>query len=40
LRPETIENRWDILYEKYPEVYDEFASVPYKPDWVVFLGKI
>ncbi len=28
-RPETIENRWDILYRDYPEVYEEFASVPY-----------
>jgi ubiquinone/menaquinone biosynthesis C-methylase UbiE len=27
-RPESIENRWDILYRDYPEVYDEFASVP------------
>jgi len=40
LRPKTIENRWDILYKEYPEVYDEFASVPYKPNWVVFLSKI
>ena len=28
-RPETIENRWDILYRDYPDVYEEFASVPY-----------
>ncbi len=27
-RPQTIENRWDILYRDFPEVYDEFASVP------------
>jgi ubiquinone/menaquinone biosynthesis C-methylase UbiE len=40
LRPKTVENRWDILYKEYPEVYDEFASVPYEPDWVTFLGKI
>jgi len=40
LKPETIENRWDILYREYPEVYDEFASVPYRPNWVAFLGKI
>jgi ubiquinone/menaquinone biosynthesis C-methylase UbiE len=34
-RPETIENRWDILYRDYPEVYEEFASVPYSgPGWV------
>jgi ubiquinone/menaquinone biosynthesis C-methylase UbiE len=26
-RPETIENRWDILYRDYPEVYEEFSSV-------------
>lgn len=29
--PETIENRWDILYHEYPEVYDHFASLPYSP---------
>lgn len=29
---ETIENRWDILYRDYPEIYDKFASFPYKPD--------
>jgi ubiquinone/menaquinone biosynthesis C-methylase UbiE len=35
MRPETIENRWDILYRDYPEVYEEFASVPYRgPGWV------
>jgi len=27
---ETIENRWDILYRDYPEVYDRFASAEYK----------
>ncbi len=30
-RPETLEGDWDRLYREYPEVYDEFASVPYKP---------
>ena len=30
-RPLSIENRWDILYRDYPEIYDEFVSVPYKP---------
>ncbi len=30
IKPETIENRWDILYRDYPEVYDKFASVPGK----------
>jgi ubiquinone/menaquinone biosynthesis C-methylase UbiE len=29
--PETIENRWDMLYQDYPEVYDRFASFPYSP---------
>lgn len=24
---ETVENRWDILYRDYPEVYEEFASI-------------
>jgi ubiquinone/menaquinone biosynthesis C-methylase UbiE len=27
----TVENRWDLLYSDYPEVYREFASVPGKP---------
>jgi AraC family transcriptional regulator len=26
-RPETIENRWDILYRDYPEVYEEWTKV-------------
>lgn len=30
-RPESIENRWDILYHDYPEVYEAFSSVPYHP---------
>lgn len=30
-RPESIENRWDILYRDYPEVYEEFSNVPYHP---------
>lgn len=30
-RPESIENRWDILYRDYPEVYDAFMSVHYRP---------
>ena len=30
-RPETIENRWDILYRDYPEVYEAFSNVPYSP---------
>ena len=30
-KPLTIENRWDILYRDFPEVYDEFAAVPKDP---------
>jgi len=30
-RPESIENRWDILYAEYPEVYEAFMNVPYQP---------
>jgi ubiquinone/menaquinone biosynthesis C-methylase UbiE len=30
-RPESIENRWDILYRDYPEVYDAFSKTPYHP---------
>ena len=30
-RVETIENRWDILYRDYAEVYEAFASVPKTP---------
>jgi len=30
-KPESIENRWDVLYRDYPEVYDEFAVVPRAP---------
>lgn len=30
-RPESIENRWDILYRDYPETYEEFISAPYHP---------
>lgn len=33
----TIENRWDILYRDYPEVYDRFGSFPYEPDPVEYL---
>jgi ubiquinone/menaquinone biosynthesis C-methylase UbiE len=30
-RPESIENRWDILYRDYPEVYESFSNTPYHP---------
>jgi ubiquinone/menaquinone biosynthesis C-methylase UbiE len=29
--PLTIENRWDILYRDFPEIYDEFTAVPKEP---------
>ena len=32
--PLTIENDWDLLYKKYPEIYDEFASISKKPKWI------
>lgn len=37
--PETIEHRWDILYQDYPEVYDRFASFPYSPRPVEVLAS-
>ncbi len=30
-RPESLENRWDILYRDYPEVYEAFSNTPYYP---------
>jgi ubiquinone/menaquinone biosynthesis C-methylase UbiE len=36
---ETIENRWDILYAEYPEVYDRFARFPYRPTTAEFLAR-
>ena len=30
-RPESIENRWDILYSDFPEVYEAFSNTPYHP---------
>ena len=30
-RPESIENRWDILYRDFPEVYEAFSNTPYHP---------
>jgi SAM-dependent methyltransferase len=29
--PETIDNAWDVLYRDDPEIYDAFASFPYRP---------
>lgn len=40
-RPETIENRWDILYRDYPEVYDQLASVEDRgKKWIDHARKI
>jgi len=38
--PETIENRWDILYRDYPEIYDKFSSFVYKPTWHEEINKM
>lgn len=38
-RPISVENRWDILYRDYPEVYDEFANVPYEPGMMSVLHE-
>jgi SAM-dependent methyltransferase len=38
-RPISIENRWDILYRDYPEIYDEFANVPYEPKMIDILHE-
>src|SRR3989344_2064358 len=37
---ETIENKWDLLYRDYPEIYDEFASISKKPDVVAIIKKM
>ena len=39
-RPESIENRWDILYRDYPEVYDAFSNAPYHPTVYEQLARI
>lgn len=38
-RPLSIENRWDVLYRDYPELYDEFANVPYRPKKIDILHE-
>ncbi len=39
-RPESIENRWDILYRDYPEVYEAFSNTPYHPTVYEQLSEI
>ena len=29
--PETLDGDWNRLYDEFPDVYDEFASVEHKP---------
>ncbi len=39
-RPLTIENRWDVLYRDYPEVYEAFASIPKTPSWLDVVDRL
>ena len=39
-RPLSVENRWDILYRDYPEVYEEFSGTPYHPAIYEELPKV
>lgn len=39
-KPISLEGRWDILYRDYPEIYDEFAQMPKKPDLLEHLSGI
>jgi len=38
-RPDTIENRWDILYRDYPEVYEDWARIPTRPTFVQVIDQ-
>ncbi|MBN1815421.1 MAG: hypothetical protein JXA14_26550 [Anaerolineae bacterium] len=39
-KPESLEGRWDLLYHDYPEVYEEFESIPKAPDLIdVFAAR-
>jgi ubiquinone/menaquinone biosynthesis C-methylase UbiE len=38
-RPETIENRWDILYRDYPDVYEEWGRIEKHPDAVDVINQ-
>ncbi len=38
--PETIENRWDIFYQDYPEIYDRFGRIPKRPTAVEMINQL
>ncbi len=38
-RPISIENRWDILYRDYPDVYEAFSSFPQTPDIIDVISE-
>jgi ubiquinone/menaquinone biosynthesis C-methylase UbiE len=35
IRIETIDNDWDALYRKYPDIYDKFAQTEYKDQKII-----
>lgn len=37
--PETIENRWDIFYRDFPEIYDRFGRIPKTPTAIEFVNQ-
>jgi len=39
-RPLTIENRWDVLYRDYPEIYEEFGRVPKTPSAFTVIDRL
>jgi len=36
----TIENRWDVLYRDYPEVYEQFGSIPKTPSPFTVIDRL
>ena len=39
-RPLTIENRWDILYRDYPDIYEEFGRIPKTPSAITVINRL
>jgi ubiquinone/menaquinone biosynthesis C-methylase UbiE len=35
IRIDTIDNDWDALYRKYPDIYDKFAQTEYKDQKII-----